>query len=195
MKSPTRLLRIAWVFGLSILLGCAAPGANVQMPDHFEQGAYQIISFSRDEETRVMRALLLLDPAGFGLEMLGDFDMPLTVLRFDAKGLRIQDNSGAFPKPLAELIARDIFLTYYGGGLPLKSGFSSRFVRDTRIHLAATPGSIQKSIRFSSGNEMEIELALDQGRIVSVSLSSSVPKYQLRIRCLRHLSPRLEQME
>jgi len=157
-----------------------------------------MISFSRDSETRVMRALLLLSPSGFGLEMLGDFEMPLTLLRFDAKGLQIQDYSGAFPRSLAALIARDIFLTYYAGGVPLKPAFSPRDlhnIRNIRIQLNADPRSIRKSIRFSGGDEMQIELARDKGRIADVTLSSTTPNYQLHIRNLRQLSPRLEQMK
>ena len=195
MRPSRCFFRISCVFCLAILLSCTASRPRLLMPEHFQSGVYQIISFSRNGETRVMRALLLLNPSGFGLQMLGDFDMPLTLLRFDAKGLQIQDDTGAFPRPLAELIARDIFLTYYAGGAPLNPAFSSRDLRNTRIHLIANPRWIRKSIHFADGNEMQIRLALDKGQITTITLSSTTPRYELRIRCLRQLSPGVEQMD
>ncbi|MBI4775386.1 MAG: DUF3261 domain-containing protein [Deltaproteobacteria bacterium] len=195
MRPSRALLRVTCLLYLTVQLGCVGSQPRLQMPERFQLGVYQIISFSRDRETRVMRALLLLSPSGFGLEILGDFEMPLTLLSFDAKGLQIRDRAGAFPRPLAALIARDIFLTYYAGGVPLKAAFASRDLRNIRIQLNANPRLIEKSIDFSGGNRMRIELALDNGQINNVTLSSTTPSYQLRIRCLRQLSPRLDEME
>ncbi len=177
----------ATVLGIHLLTlaGCALPVGEASRPVVYESVRIQLLSLTVGEETRVMRAVLLTGRSGFSLMLSGEFDLPLLELTVDRDGLRVERAMQGIPDGLAHLAARDIYLSYFAGGLPEKGNFTFTQGSKRTMRISVDPSGIEKRITFSNGESLLIRMERKGDEYPVVRLDHDEPSYHLSILTLK----------